>query len=73
MSPPPLPRRPTSSPITSSMLVESGAAVRFEMRGQRVCGIGSIYVKQDTAEGGGEQGDRLATEIDERLDCAALA
>jgi hypothetical protein len=32
-----------------------------------------IYVKQDTAEGGGGQADRLATDIEERLDHAALA
>ncbi len=31
-----------------------------------------IYVKQETAEGGSQQLDRLATEIDERLDRAAL-
>jgi hypothetical protein len=31
-----------------------------------------IYAKQDTAEGGSEQADRLAAEIDQRLDHAAL-
>jgi hypothetical protein len=31
-----------------------------------------IYAKQETAEGGSQQLDRLATEIDERLDHAAL-
>jgi hypothetical protein len=31
-----------------------------------------IYTKQETAEGGSSQLDRLATEIDERLDQAAL-
>jgi Phosphotransferase enzyme family len=31
-----------------------------------------IYVKQEAAEGGSQQLDRLATEIDERLDHAAL-
>ena len=48
---------------------------RSEIRDAWAAGLWDrlIYVKQDTAEGGGEQGDRLATEIDERLDCAALA
>jgi hypothetical protein len=32
----------------------------------------TIYAKQDAAEGGSQQLDRLATEIDERLDHAAL-
>jgi hypothetical protein len=32
-----------------------------------------MYVKQDAAEGGSQQHDRLATEIEERLDRAALA
>ena len=31
-----------------------------------------IYAKQDAAEGGSQQLDRLVTEIDERLDRAAL-
>lgn len=31
-----------------------------------------VYVKQDTAEGGGGHAERLATEIEERLDRAAL-
>jgi hypothetical protein len=31
-----------------------------------------IYAKQDTAEGSSQQLDRLATEIDERLERAAL-
>ena len=31
-----------------------------------------IYAKQEAAEGGSQQLDRLATEIDERLDRAAL-
>ncbi|WP_191907900.1 phosphotransferase [Nocardioides cynanchi] len=31
-----------------------------------------VYVKQDTAEGGGDHAERLATEIEERLDRAAL-
>jgi hypothetical protein len=31
-----------------------------------------IYTKQEAAEGGSQQLDRLATEIDERLDRADL-
>jgi phosphotransferase family enzyme len=35
--------------------------------------LGLVFAKQETAEGGGELRDRLAGEIDERLDRAALA
>jgi hypothetical protein len=47
---------------------------RSEIRDAWAAGLWDrlIYVKQDTAEGGSEQLDRLATEIDERLDRAAL-
>jgi hypothetical protein len=34
--------------------------------------VGLIFAKQETAEGGSQLRDRLATEIDERLDRAAL-
>jgi Phosphotransferase enzyme family len=47
---------------------------RSEVRDAWAAGLWDrlIYVKQDTAEDGSEQLDRLATEIDERLDHAAL-
>jgi hypothetical protein len=34
--------------------------------------VGLTFAKQDAAEGGGEHADRLATEIEERLDLAGL-
>jgi hypothetical protein len=47
---------------------------RSEIRDAWAAGLWDrlMYVKQDTAEGGSEHVDRLATEIEERLDRAAL-
>ena len=47
---------------------------RWEIRDAWAAGLWDrlIYVKQDTAEGGSHQLDRLAAELDERLDHAAL-
>src|SRR5262249_58516486 len=47
---------------------------RWEIRDAWAAGlwVGLIYAKQEAAEGGSQQLDRLATEIDERLDRAAL-
>ena len=42
------------------------------MPGRRVCGLGLVFAKQEAAEGGSQQLDRLAAEIDERLHRAAL-
>jgi hypothetical protein len=47
---------------------------RWEIRDAWAAGlwVRLIYAKQEAAEGGSQQLDRLATEIDERLDRAAL-
>ena len=47
---------------------------RWEIRDAWAAGLWDrlIYVKQDAAEGGSQHVDRLATEIEERLDLAAL-
>jgi hypothetical protein len=47
---------------------------RWEIRDAWAAGlwVRLIYAKQEAAEGGSQQLDRLTTEIDERLDHAAL-
>lgn len=69
--PPRLPRRPTSSPV---QLQAGREWDRWEIRDAWAAGpwVRLIYAKQEAAEGGSQQLDRLATEIDERLDHAAL-
>ena len=64
----------TADFITSSQHQAGRDWDRWEIRDAWAAGlwVRLIYAKQDAAEGGSQQLDRLATEIDERLDRAAL-
>ena len=64
----------TADFITSYQLQAGREWDRWEIRDAWAAGlwVRLIYAKQEAAEGGSQQLDRLATEIDERLDHAAL-
>jgi hypothetical protein len=64
----------TADFITSYQLQVGREWDRWEIRDAWAAGlwVRLIYAKQEAAEGGSEHLDRLATEIDERLDHAAL-
>jgi hypothetical protein len=64
----------TADFITSYQLQAGRKWDRREIRDAWAAGlwVRLIYAKQEAAEGGSQQLDRLATEIDERLDHAAL-
>ena len=64
----------TADFITSYQLQAGREWNRWAIRDAWAAGlwVRLIYAKQETAEGGSQQLNRLATEIDERLDHAAL-
>ncbi len=64
----------TADFIASYQLQTGREWFQWEIRDAWAAGLWGrlIYAKQDTAEGGTQQVDRLATEVDERLDRAEL-